>query len=894
MITDFHTTLLWKLNQQVLYATLKATHLFKDIVMTSSKLRNLFFQFFEERGHTKLASSSLIPAQDPTLLFTNAGMNQFKDIFLGKEERSYKRAVTLQKCIRAGGKHNDLENVGFTKRHLTFFEMMGNFSFGDYFKKDAIEFAWEFLTQVVKLDKEKLIITVYHKDEDSYSLWHNTIGIPKEKIFKLDADNFWQMGDTGPCGPCTEIFVDRGVTEGCGSKDCNPEDGCDRFLEVWNLVFMQYNRLPSGEDKPLKQTGVDAGMGLERLCAIVQDKDTIFETDLFMPLLEKIEKLTDISYKTAKPETQAAFRVLVDHVRSASFAIADGGSPSNEGRGYVIRKIIRRATLFAQKLGREMIFPELVPTLVELMSPEYPELKIQKTHIIAVLTSEVEKFHKTFLNGQQILEKYVNSAKTKTISGKQAFKLYDTYGFPLELTKVMAHDRGFKIDTEGFTQEMALQRKRSGKKIKEQECELDESISTEFTGYEVHNNTAKILSIIVDNKQVHDIKKGTHAYIITDVSPFFVECGGQISDQGYIHIGDLKAPLRGLKKIGNAIGALIEAPAALNVGDTVLLEVDSPTRINTMKNHTATHLLQAALIELLGKQVRQSGSVVTPDHLRFDFTHHENLTSEQIRLVENRVNKKIMENIPVDTFYSSLKEATKRGVIAIFGEKYKPENVRVIDIPGFSAELCGGTHVPSTGDIGPFKITEVSALSAGNRRIVAVTGPTAVSLFQDTFSDTKKLGVEFKVPVNEVADAVLKQKEQLKLAQTTIKNLKRSLLKTQTDTWLSSGETYGSVPFLYLVLEDVQGDELRDIGSALLKKKPGFYFLVAKGKDRSSFFATIAPSLTEHIDLKAFSCWLKEQGIKGGGSGTSLQGGMTKVTKEIEEAIRKWAKEQSS
>ncbi len=866
--------------------------------MTSLELRTKFFQFFEKRGHTKVPSSSLIPAQDPTLLFTNAGMNQFKDVFLGKEERSYKRAVSIQKCIRAGGKHNDLENVGFTKRHLTFFEMMGNFSFGDYFKKEAIEFAWEFLTEVIKIDKETLSVTVYYKDDEAYKIWQETIGIPESKIFKLgDADNFWQMGDTGPCGPCTEIFVDRGESFSCGSKDCNPEDGCERFLEVWNLVFMQYNRLPSGEDRNLTQTGVDTGMGLERLCAIVQNKDTVFETDLFAPLLKKIEELTGITYETAKPEIQAAFRVLADHIRSASFAIADGGTPSNEGRGYVIRKIIRRAALFAQKLGaqelgREMIFPELVPTLVEFMSPIYPELKTQEVQIIALLTSEVEKFQKAFLNGQQMLEKCFSKAEGNTISGEQAFKLYDTYGFPLELTKVIAQERGFEVDTDGFAKEMELQRQRSGKKTHEQECELDAAIKTEFTGYEVHKNNAKILSLIVDKQQVHDVQKGTQVYVITDISPFFVECGGQVSDQGYLHIGDTKAPLRGLKKIGNAIGALIEAPAALNVGDTVILEVDSPSRINTMKNHTATHLLQAALIELLGKQVRQSGSVVTPEYLRFDFTYHKNLTPDQIRLVENRVNKKIMDNIPVDIFYSSLKEATDKGVIAIFGEKYQPEKVRVIDIPDFSAELCGGTHVPATGDIGPFKITEVSALSAGNRRIVAVTGPAAVSLFQDTFTDTKKLGVEFKVPIEQVVEAVAKQKEQLKQAQTTIKNLKRSLFKQQTDTWLSAVETYGPVPFLYLVLEDAQGEDLREIGNTLLKKKPGLYFLVAKGKERSSFFVTLDQSLTQHLDLKAFGSWLKEQGIRGGGSATSLQGGMPQVTAEIEGLIKKWVKEQ--
>ncbi len=859
--------------------------------MTSLELRTKFLTFFEKRGHTIVPSSSLIPAQDPTLLFTNAGMNQFKDVFLGKEERSYKRAVSIQKCIRAGGKHNDLENVGFTKRHLTFFEMMGNFSFGDYFKKEAIEFAWEFLTEVVKLDKEKLSVSVYYKDDDAHALWRDVIGLPEEKIFRLgDADNFWQMGDTGPCGPCTEIFVDRGVTVGCGSKECNPEDGCERFLEVWNLVFMQYDRLPSGEDRNLTQKGVDTGMGLERLCAIVQNKDTVFETDLFMPLIAKIEELTSITYETAQPEIKAAFRVLADHIRSVSFAIADGGTPSNDGRGYVIRKIIRRAALFAQKLGREMIFPELVPALIQAMSPIYPELKTQETHIIALLTSEVEKFQKTFIQGQHILEKSFSKATTKTIAGEQAFKLYDTYGFPLELTKVIAQEHGFAVDTQGFEQEMEEQRKRSGKKTHQEECELDAPIETEFTGYDVHKNKAIILALIVDNKQVHDVQKGMQVSVLTDISPFFVECGGQVSDQGFIHVGDKKAPLRGLKKIGTAIAALIEAPAALNVGDTVILEVDSPSRINTMKNHTATHLLQAALIELLGKQVRQSGSVVTPDYLRFDFTYHENLTPEQIRIVEERVNKKIMENIPVTVSYTTLKEATSKGVIAIFGEKYQPEKVRVIDIPGFSAELCGGTHVAATGDIGSFKITEVSALSAGNRRIVAVTGPAAVHLFQDTYHTIKTLGTEFKVPVDQVVDAVMKQKEHLKSAQTTIKSLKRSLYKSHVDSWLTGTETFGNLPFLYLVLEDAQGDDLREIGT-LLQKKPGFYFLVAKGKDNASFYATLDKSLTKSLDLKNFGAWLKEQGIRGGGSSTSLQGSMPVVTQEIEKAIIQWVKD---
>ncbi len=858
--------------------------------MTSFELRKKFFDFFMERKHTKVPSSSLIPAQDPTLLFTNAGMNQFKDVFLGKEERSYTRAVSIQKCIRAGGKHNDLENVGFTKRHLTFFEMMGNFSFGDYFKKEAIEFAWEFLTNVVKLDKEKLSVSVYYKDDEAYSLWRDVIGVPEKRIFKLgDADNFWQMGDTGPCGPCTEIFVDRGAAFDCGVENCSPEDSCERFLEVWNLVFMQYDRFPDGSDHPLKQTGVDTGMGLERLCSIVQNKESVYETDLFAPLIKRIEELTDLTYETAPPEIKAAFRVLVDHIRSSCFAIADGGTPSNDGRGYVIRKIIRRAALFAQKLGNEKIFPKIAPALIEFMSPIYPELKTQETQIISLLENEVEKFHKAFLNGQHILEKYFTASQDdKIITGEQSFKLYDTYGFPLELTNVMAYDRGYTVDTDGFEKEMELQRQRSGKKTREQECALDPSIKTTFTGYEVHYNDAKILSLIVDKQEVHDVKAGTKVYVVTDVSPFFVECGGQISDQGFIHVGDAKAPLRGLKKIGDAIASLIEAPVALNVGDTVHLEVDSPSRLATMNNHTATHLLQAALIELLGDQVRQSGSVVTPDHLRFDFTYHENLTPEQIKIVEDRVNAKIQENVPVSTEYTTLEKATEMGVIAIFGEKYQPEKVRVIDIPGFSAELCGGTHVGATGDIGSFKITEVSALSAGNRRIVAVTGTAAVELFQDTFTYAKTLGTEFKVPINQVVSAVAKQKEQLKAAQTTIKKLKQSLIKIHMNEWISQIETVGTLPFLFLELKDTEADALRDIGNTLIKKQPGLYFLVAHAKDRTAFFATLAPSHTDKLDLKKLAEWLKEQGIRGGGSKTTLQGSIPTVTQDLGTSLKKW------
>lgn len=862
--------------------------------MNSFEIRKKFFDYFIRHHHTQVPSSSLIPAQDPTLLFTNAGMNQFKDVFLAKETRSYKRAVSIQKCIRAGGKHNDLENVGFTQRHLTFFEMMGNFSFGDYFKKEAIRFAWEFLTQELKLDGNKLYASVYRLDDEAYNIWHKDIGLPESRIVRLgEADNFWQMGDTGPCGPCTEIYVDRGVTVECGTKTCTPECcapgcHCDRFLEIWNLVFMQYDRQPDGTDKPLKQTGVDTGMGLERLCAVIQEKESVFEIDLFEPLIERIEQLTGILYETAKPEIQAAFRVLCDHIRSAAFAIADGATPSNEGRGYVLRKIIRRAALFAQKLHKKNIFPDLTHALVESMGSIYPELKTQEKHIHALLVSEVEKFSTNLIHGQQILQKYFAENSSPIITGAQAFKLYDTYGFPLELTKVIAHERGFSVDSKGFEEHMEQQRLQSGKKQTQEVIEIDETLSTEFTGYEEHQAVTKIIGLVVNNEPAQSVEAGMQVYVITESSPFFVECGGQVSDQGWIRIGEKEMPLRGLKKIGNTIGALVEAKGPLHVGDTVTLLVDTPSRLNTMKNHTATHLLQAALITLLGKQVRQSGSVVEPDYLRFDFTYHENLTPEQIKIVEDIVNKKIMENIPVTVECTTLKDAMSRGVIAIFGEKYNPEKVRIVEVPGYSAELCGGTHVSATGDIGCFKITEVSALSAGNRRITAVTGPQALALFQQSYGALKTLGQEFKVPIESVLDAIKKQKEHLKDAQLEVKELKKNMYHHLMPEWIKRSEKFKHVSFLYLVIKDATIDDLRSIAQDFMKVQPGLYFLIGQTPERATYFVSLAPELAASVNLKEFASWLKTQSLQGGGSGTTLQGGIPQVSLDLEYEIKKW------
>ena len=852
--------------------------------MQSLEIRKKFFDFFIKNGHTKVPSSSLIPAQDPTLLFANAGMNQFKDVFLGKETRSYKRAVSIQKCIRAGGKHNDLENVGFTKRHLTFFEMMGNFSFGDYFKKEAIGYAWDFLTQDMGLPAEKLYATVYKLDQESYDIWFHDIGLPAERISRLgESDNFWQMGDTGPCGPCSEIYIDRGTIFGCGSTDCAPGCSCDRFLEIWNNVFMQYDRQPDGTDKPLKQTGVDTGMGLERLCAIMQDKDSVFETDLFSNIIAQTEQLTGHAYATSAPEIQGAFRVLADHIRSSCFAIADGCTPSNEGRGYVLRKIIRRAALFAQKLSDKNFFPQLAPALIVDMGTIYPELKTQEKLIISLLTSEVEKFSQNLVHGQAILTKYREENKnTKTITGHQAFKLYDTYGFPLELTNVIAHEYGYTVDKAGFEQEMEQQRLQSGKKIRQTDTlSLDESITTEFTGYSELETTTQISAIAPSSDK--------KAWIITQKSPFYIECGGQISDTGWLIIKGNKFPVLAVKKIDHALAHEIQTTENLKVGDAITLQVDKESRTNTMKNHTATHLLQAALIAVLGKTIKQSGSLVTPDYLRFDFTYHENLTPEQIKQVELIVNQKITENIPVSITTTTYKDAVSRGVIAFFGEKYNPENVRVVEVPGFSAELCGGTHVTRTGDIGCFKITEVSALSAGNRRLVALTGPKSLETFQESFGLVKTLTQEYKVKPEGLLEVLNKQRELLKTTQNQVKELRKQLFALQLPAWAQLVKTVGTIPFGFIIIKNASAEELRDIAQQLVSIKPALYFLVsAPTSDRANFFVIQAPELQTHVDIKALGAWLKEQGLQGGGSANTLQGGALHIEAQFENKIKDW------
>lgn len=845
--------------------------------MKSQELRKKFFDFFVRHGHEKVASSSLIPAQDPTLLFANAGMNQFKDVFLGKEKRSYKRAVSIQKCVRAGGKHNDLDNVGFTQRHLTFFEMMGNFSFGDYFKKEAIRFAWDFLTKEVGFSEKDLYVTVHHSDQEAYEIWNKEMGVPQDKIFRLGSDNFWQMGDTGPCGPCTEIFVDRTHKYGCGKLDCSPACGCERFIEVWNNVFMQFDRQPDGTDVPLKQTGVDTGMGLERLAMLVQKGESVFDTDLFRPLFDKIEEMTGLHYESAAPDIKAAFNVLGDHIRSSTFLIGDGCAPANDGRGYVLRKIIRRAALFAQKLTDKNIFPELSFVLIDTMKDSYPELIGEKDRIASVLKIEIERFADNLIRGKRILQEYMTQAKNdKIINGAQVFMLYDTYGFPIEVTELIAHENNFVIDKEGFDTFMEEQRQRSGKKMKQAGTGLqfDELIATEFTGYQSLYEQANVLSIIVDEHVVDTVAAGQDCWIVANKTPFYVECGGQVSDHGTVTIGGNPTEVLGLKKLDAAILIHIKSPIDIAVGDLITMQVEEYGRKHTMKNHTATHLLQAALQQLLGKQVKQAGSVVTRDYLRFDYTYHQPLTAEQIKQVEDLVNQKIWENIPVVVKNTTYKEAVEQGVIAFFGDKYNPESVRAIIVGDFSKELCGGTHVSATGDIGSFKIVEEIALAAGQRRIVAYTGGKALAEFQQDFSIMKKLCLDFKIKPEQIVDSVENLQAKIKDLTKDLQLLKKQQIVGQIPLWLEKTEIVNAVSYLFLTVQGYDLDAMREIAQMLNQKKPGLYFLLQQDASKSTFLAMLDKNLSSQFNMKELQLLLQERcGLRGGGNQLALQGG---------------------
>lgn len=865
--------------------------------MKSSIIRQKFFDYFKKLGHQQVDSSSLIPAQDPTLLFTNAGMNQFKDCFLGKEKRSYDKAVTIQKCVRAGGKHNDLDNVGFTKRHLTFFEMMGNFSFGSYFKEEAIPYAWNFLLNELQLDPQDLCVTVHHTDDEAYDIWTKKIGIPQHKIFRMGADNFWQMGDVGPCGPCTEIYVDKQARDPQANPKDTPETNDTRFLEIWNVVFMQYDRQPDGTDVLLKQSGVDTGAGFERIACVMQGKDTVYETDIFAPILAQIEDLTGKNYASSDAQTKASFNVLADHIRSTSFLISDGCAPSNEGRGYVLRKIIRRAALFAQKLlSKENIFPKLVDSLVESVKDVYPDLATNKERVKSVLTVEVERFAENLSRGQVILEEYFKQSKNNILSGQHAFTLYDTYGFPFEVTELICRERGFTVSRTEFEEFMEKQRMQSGKKMKQttKAFSLPESIVTEFTGYNSLHEHSKITALIQDEQIVDSVQGGKIVWVIAQKTPFYVECGGQVNDEGFIETHGKQTPLLDLQKIDHAIALKFVAPVTLHVGDEISMRVDEFARLHTMKNHTATHLLQAALQKKFGKQVKQAGSVVHKDYLRFDFTYHKPLSVQEITEIEDEVNTQIWKNIPLDISHTTYKKAVDAGVIAFFGEKYNQDDVRVIKIADVSAELCGGTHVRATGDIGCFKIVEETALAAGQRRMVALTGAKALEKYQQDFTIVKQLGQDLKVKPEGIMSAVEQLKASAKTLEHQVKQLQKEKLVAQIPHMLDKTLTLHGMPFGYFTVRDSSVDLVRDALALMQQKKQGFYFMIFEQGGKKMFVAQVGNNFAQKINLQNFKTWLeKEYSIKGGGSATMLQGGLpVNLDQNFEQAIVGWINEQ--
>lgn len=850
--------------------------------MDSATIRKKFFHFFTERGHTQVSSSSLIPAQDPTILFTNAGMNQFKDLFLGREKRAYTRAVSIQKCVRAGGKHNDLDNVGFTKRHLTFFEMMGNFSFGDYFKKEAIEYAWGFLTKELALPTDNLHVTVYETDDESYDLWHTMIGIPKIKLHRLGkAENFWSMGDIGPCGPCTEIHVDRGSSVGCQQPDCGPACDCERFLEIWNLVFMQYEQKPDGSLHELVQKGVDTGMGLERLAVVLQGVDSVYETDLFTPLVHAIENFVGIAYHDATEAQKASFHVLMDHARSATLLIADGCAPSNDGRGYVLRKIIRRAALFGQKLtNNNLLFPELSAHVIALMTPFYPDLPKQQQLVYQTLESEIKKFIHNLIRGNNLVKEYVEKNQhTQVVDGKHAFILYDTYGFPLELIILAAQEYGYSVDTAGFAVMMEQQQKLSGKKSLDplDTCELPATVTTVFTGYDELATNSTVSALIVDTNIVQQVSAGTRCFVIAQRSPFFIVGGGQVPDAGVVTLHEATVPVEVARYINGRIAVQITAPHAINVGDVITLSVDQLWRTKAMKNHTATHLLQSALIRVLGATVKQAGSLVHPDYLRFDFTYHANPTSEQITAVENIVNQKIMDNIPVVVTQTTMHDAVKNGALAFFGDKYNPEDVRMVAVNDFSVELCGGTHVPATGTIGCFKIIETSALSAGHRRIVAVTGPVALETFQHTYNTVKQLSGILKVAQDKVEEQVLSLVAEKKQLQAGMEKEKYARWIAHIPEWLKQKKDIHGVPFVAVTLDGASAGDVRELATLIEQKEAGCFCISSNVSDTQGVFVIqVSPAYRSKISLNSVAQWLKDSGeVRCGGTDFLVQGSGT-------------------
>ncbi|MDY1047065.1 alanine--tRNA ligase [Pseudomonas coleopterorum] len=852
--------------------------------MKSAEIREAFLRFFEEQGHTRVASSSLIPGNDPTLLFTNAGMNQFKDCFLGQEKRAYTRAVSSQKCVRAGGKHNDLENVGYTARHHTFFEMLGNFSFGDYFKRDAITYAWTFLTSELwlNLPKEKLWVTVYASDDEAYDIWTKEIGVPAERMVRIGdnkgapyaSDNFWTMGDTGPCGPCTEIFYDHGA-DIWGGPPGSPEEDGDRYIEIWNNVFMQFNRTADGVLHPLPAPSVDTGMGLERVSAVLQHVNSNYEIDLFQSLLE-----ASASAIGCANQGQASLKVVADHIRSCGFLIADGVLPSNEGRGYVLRRIIRRACRHGNKLGAQgSFFYQIVAALVAEMGDAFPELKSQQAHIERVLKAEEEQFAKTLEQGLKILEQDLAELKGSVVPGDVVFKLYDTYGFPMDLTGDIARERELTLDEAGFEREMNAQRERARSASSfgmDYNSLIKVDVPTVFLGYDANHGNGKVIALYKDGVAVDVLKEGEEGVVILDQTPFYGESGGQVGDRGYLLAGGSRFDVRDTTKTSGAfVHHGVAVLSDLAVGVEVSAVVDETLQRATGLNHSATHLLHAALRQVLGDHVQQKGSLVDSQRLRFDFSHFEAIKPEQIKALEDIVNAEIRKNTPVQTEVMPIDEARKKGAMALFGEKYG-DTVRVLTMGGdFSVELCGGIHAKRTGDIGLLKITSEGGVASGVRRIEAVTGATALNYLNQAEEQLKEAAQLVKGSRDNLIDKLSAVLERNRALEKQLEQLQAKAASAAGDDLSASAVEVKGVKVLAARIDGQDGKALLALVDQL-KNKLGQAVILLGGvhDDKVVLVSGVTKDLTAR--LKAGDLMKQAAtavGGKGGGRPDMAQGG---------------------
>ncbi|EPP2765666.1 alanine--tRNA ligase [Escherichia coli] len=852
---------------------------------STAEIRQAFLDFFHSKGHQVVASSSLVPHNDPTLLFTNAGMNQFKDVFLGLDKRNYSRATTSQRCVRAGGKHNDLENVGYTARHHTFFEMLGNFSFGDYFKHDAIQFAWELLTSEkwFALPKERLWVTVYESDDEAYEIWEKEVGIPRERIIRIGdnkgapyaSDNFWQMGDTGPCGPCTEIFYDHG-DHIWGGPPGSPEEDGDRYIEIWNIVFMQFNRQADGTMEPLPKPSVDTGMGLERIAAVLQHVNSNYDIDLFRTLIQAVAKVTgatDLSNKS--------LRVIADHIRSCAFLIADGVMPSNENRGYVLRRIIRRAVRHGNMLGaKETFFYKLVGPLIDVMGSAGEDLKRQQAQVEQVLKTEEEQFARTLERGLALLDEELAKLSGDTLDGETAFRLYDTYGFPVDLTADVCRERNIKVDEAGFEAAMEEQRRRAREASgfgADYNAMIRVDSASEFKGYDHLELNGKVTALFVDGKAVDAINAGQEAVVVLDQTPFYAESGGQVGDKGELKGANFSFAVEDTQKYGQAIGHIGKlAAGSLKVGDAVQADVDEARRARIRLNHSATHLMHAALRQVLGTHVSQKGSLVNDKVLRFDFSHNEAMKPEEIRAVEDLVNTQIRRNLPIETNIMDLEAAKAKGAMALFGEKYD-ERVRVLSMGDFSTELCGGTHASRTGDIGLFRIISESGTAAGVRRIEAVTGEGAIATVHADSDRLSEVAHLLKGDSNNLADKVRSVLERTRQLEKELQQLKEQAAAQESANLSSKAIDVNGVKLLVSELSGVEPKMLRTMVDDLKNQLGSTIIVLAMVVEgKVSLIAGVSKDVTDRVKAGELIGMVAQQvGGKGGGRPDMAQAGGT-------------------